>query len=144
MEFPQENLDGRGVESVVDHFTEIYEQRYGMATQLPEARVEIVSAACDGFGEVSKYPRVQENGSGPATGGTTEKTSRDVYWDRSGQPTPTPVYDGMKMAPDTSVAGPVLIDLPDTTVVVRKDQRVHKNSHGDYELFFDKEAQNNG
>lgn len=144
VEFPQENLDGRSVEPVVEHFTEIYEQRYGMATQLPEARVEIVSAACHGFGEVSKHPRVQENGAGPAADGATEKISRDVYWDRSGQPTPTPVYDGMNMSPDTNVTGPVLIDLPDTTVVVREGQRVHKNSYGDYELFFDKGAHNNG
>lgn len=134
---PDGDVDGGTVESVVERFSELYEERYGPATQLPEARVEIVSAICEGFGSVTKHPRFEEDGADRTVAEhDAEKRPRDVYWDRSAEPVSTRVYDGMKLQPGAKVEGPTLIDLPDTTVVVRAGQRVHKNRYGDYELFF--------
>ena len=137
VDVPGEGIDAAGVESALRRFSELYEERYGMATQLPEARVEIVSAAADGFGDVAKHARQQEGGAnGGAPDPGAEKAPRDVHWDRSGEARSTPVHDGIGLRPGTTLAGPVLIDLPDTTIVVREGQRVHKNAYGDYELFF--------
>ncbi len=139
---PSGDVDGRTVESVVLRFTEQYEERYGMATQLPEARAEIVSAICEASGVVTKHPRLEEDGAaGTAVEQDAAKRPRDVYWDRGGEPVSTRVYDGMNLRPEAEVEGPALIDLPDTTVVVRAGQRAHKNRYGDYELFFEKGAQ---
>lgn len=140
VDVPSARLDAAAVEAVAERFSKLYEERYGPATQLPEARVEIASAACDGVVEVARYNR---RGSVDAAVPTTER-SRDVHWDRGGTAVPTPVHDGLALAPDAAVAGPALIDLPDTTIVVAAGQRVHKNAHGDYELFFDQQEARHG
>ncbi|MBO0849270.1 MAG: hydantoinase/oxoprolinase family protein [Pseudonocardia sp.] len=137
---PAGRLDADAMESVVERFNALYEERYGPATQLPEARVEIVSATCEGFGDVPKHPRRPGDKITQATPNDARKPSREVYWDRGGTAVSTPVFDGLALAEDALVSGPALIDLPDTTVVIRAGQQVHKNAYGDYELFFEREA----
>lgn len=140
---PNDDVNDGTIESVVRHFNELYEERYGSATQLPEARVELVSAICEGFGNVTKHPRLEEDSAARAGAvQDAEKRPRDVYWDRSGEPVSTRVWDGIKLQPGATVAGPTIIDLPDTSIVARAGQRVHKNPYGDYELFFEEAARN--
>lgn len=133
---PAERIDASAVDDVLQRFAQMYEERYGMATQLPEARIEIVSAACDGFGEVIKHPRLEESDGHADRLEDAEKRGREVLWDRNGEPIMTPVYDGVRLPPGAAIEGPTLIDLPDTTIVVRGGQRVRKNAYGDFELFF--------
>jgi N-methylhydantoinase A len=138
VELGGEEIDDRAVESVVQRFSELYEERYGQATQLPEARVEIVSATCDGVGAVTQHPRLEERdpaGAEPAP--EAPARTRDVVWERGAAPAATPVHDGARLAAGHTLEGPVLIDLPDTTIVARAGQRVRKNAYGDYELFFE-------
>jgi len=111
-----------------------------MATQLPEARVEIVSADVQGYGVVLKHHRLTEVASeGATTVADAAKPSRDVCWERTGEALATAVYEGLRLPASARVDGPALVDLTDTTLVVGPGQHVDRDAVGDFQLFF-KEA----
>ena len=46
------------------------------------------------------------------------QTTRDVHWPGVGDFVTTPVYEGLKLAPGARIAGPAIIEMPETTVPV--------------------------
>ena len=134
---PDGPIDERVVDEVVGRFSGLYEERYGQATQLPEARVEIVSASVQGYGVVPKHPRLAEGAAtGAASEGDAAKAPREVCWERTGATVSTSVFDGLRLGAGARVGGPALIDLPDTTLVVGPGQHVTRDELGDFQLFF--------
>lgn len=135
---PEGTVDDGVLADVVERFSRIYEERYGQATQLPEARVEIVSADVQGFGVVPKHPRrAAAESEGATTVEDAAKPPREVCWERTGEAVSTVVYDGLKLPAGAQVDGPALIDLPDTTLVVGAGQRVDRDDLGDFQLYFE-------
>lgn len=124
------DIDEAAIDRVVERFNRMYSERYGPATRLPEARVEVVGATCDALGTVDTYTRAAAAGDG----GSPETTSREVYWDRGAEPVETTVYDGATLAHGWTVEGPTIVDLPDTSIVVQPGQQIRKNRYGDYEI----------
>ena len=57
---------------------------------------------------------------------------RDAYWGDGF--TATPVYDGTRLAPGTTIAGPALIEEPFTVVVVPPDARAELDDAGSYRI----------
>jgi len=67
-----------------------------------------------------RYDKPLRVGDGPAGGdGLCEPAStRDVYFDAEGGWTATAIYSGAQLAAGFRIAGPAIIEEPDTTVVV--------------------------
>jgi N-methylhydantoinase A len=53
-----------------------------------------------------------------------------VYWEELGDRLPTSVWDGSTLTPGTTVTGPAVIELPDTTIVVRPGHRAAIDEFG--------------
>jgi N-methylhydantoinase A len=58
--------------------------------------------------------------------------SRDAYWREWKRFAPTPVYEGTKLAAHLSIEGPAIIELPETTIVVRPDSAGQLDEYGNF------------
>jgi N-methylhydantoinase A len=72
--------------------------------------------------------------------GSTEGTStarrppRLVYWEEHKESAVTPIYDGTLLRCGDRIAGPAIVETPDTSVVVRPGQSLILDSFGNFEL----------
>lgn len=66
----------------------------------------------------------------PARGRQPVEAERRVYWHELGRIEPTRVLRGSGEMSVGTVTGPVLVELPDTVVVVRPGQTLHQDAQG--------------
>ena len=64
-----------------------------------------------------------------ASTGTATKERREVWFERTGF-VACPVYDRLRLEPNECVAGPAVLEEPDSTVLVRPDWRARLAEHG--------------
>jgi N-methylhydantoinase A len=105
-------------------FGRLYEQLHGKGSGHPEGGTEITAFVlrARGLGDpplLSPPPVV-----------VPERTSRPVYWRELGGFAETPVLRFGEGRLDDELVGPVLLDLPDTVVVVRPGQRARFSDVG--------------
>jgi N-methylhydantoinase A len=104
-------------------FVRRYEELYGEGAGFPGAGIELVNFRVEAIGRVPKPP-LQEVGAGEAEPpGRAAGRARDVYWTEFGEWRETPVFLGGELLAGNEVAGPAIVDMPDTTVVVRPGMR---------------------
>ena len=60
------------------------------------------------------------------------KGAREVYFEERSEFVETPVYDGALVEPGQLIAGPAIIDEPDTTIVVRPGQEAMSDHYRTY------------
>jgi N-methylhydantoinase A len=77
-------------------------------------------------GRVRK-PAVVERGAG---GAGVVSSHRDVYWEELGARASTAVVDGPELRPGDALDGPAIVELPDTTIVVRPGSNVSIDRYG--------------
>ena len=112
-------------ESLVARFFASYEQAFGRGSAVAGSPTEIVT-----FHLVSTLPAAaysltrssQAEGSAPVP-----TTTRDVYFDE--QPTATPVFALADLAPGARLEGPLIVESPNTTVVVHAGQAVEVDGY---------------
>jgi N-methylhydantoinase A len=46
----------------------------------------------------------------------------------------TPIFDGTELRPGNAIAGPVVVETPDTTVVVHPGQGLRVDRFGNFEI----------
>ncbi|KIL45391.1 hydantoinase/oxoprolinase family protein [Jeotgalibacillus soli] len=129
---PDSPLNEEKVQELIAEFTHQYEERYGSAALLPEAKVEIVSVRCEPMIEVPKFERKRLPGSGKTPAAEALKSSRHVYFSRNSPPVETNIYNGSLLNSENIIEGPAVIDLLGTSIVVDVNQTVMKTTHGDY------------
>ncbi|MBE0595377.1 MAG: hydantoinase/oxoprolinase family protein, partial [Gemmatimonadales bacterium] len=98
-------------------FAAEYERLYGRVD--PDKRIETVNwrlVASGPSGEVplDRWGETVE----AASSGRMRKGSREVYFPELGKYVETPVYDRYAMPPETSVAGPAIVEEKESTVIV--------------------------
>jgi N-methylhydantoinase A len=111
---PSGLLDEAGLEQVLARFEEIYESFYGKGSAYREAGVEIGLFKLNAVGQMVK-PQLPELGTAdeePLMG------SREVFWRDGGELRETPIYNGPRLGAGLVVAGPAVIEFPETTIVV--------------------------
>jgi N-methylhydantoinase A len=105
-------------ESVAAAFVETYEALHGEGSGLPEGGIAITSFIVRARG-VTEAPQLTAPPDEPAP----EWASRPVWWYEEGALVDTPVLRLREGGVPDVLEGPLLIELPDTVVVVRPGQR---------------------
>ncbi len=131
---PTGGLDNEKLAAVTADFEERYEQRYGSAALLPDARFEVVNVRS----EASVPTGIDVQAHPPSGEGDAKKEPRLVAFKRGEEPQETPVYDGTAIGADETISGPAVIDLPTTGIVVPPDATVTRTERGDFKLTFER------
>jgi len=131
---PPGNLSEDDIDQLISRFETQYEQRYSPTARLPEAKLEIVTVRSEPRGVVESYERATQDLEASEPPSSAKKHVRDVYMDDERGSTEVPIYDGMELLPGNELPGPVVIDMPNTGIVVKDEQSAFVNEHADIEL----------
>ena len=126
VEVPNKFLTALDVDDLVERFEQKYERIYGKGTALKSSGVEFNVLRTEAISPVVKpkpalLPRRAET---PKPVGT-----RNVYFYHLGF-RQTPVYRSEDLGPGLTLAGPVIVERPDTTVVVGVGQSLAIEPYG--------------
>ncbi|HVQ78080.1 MAG TPA: hydantoinase/oxoprolinase family protein [Candidatus Binatia bacterium] len=123
-------LDAAALDQVVADFHRRYETLYGAGAGFREARVEMVTMRVR-TSAVSTKPALRPAAEeGPAPPSDARVGTRPVYWAELGDFESTPVYWGDKLRPGNVLAGPAIVQVPDTTIVVHPFQSARLDLYG--------------
>ncbi len=125
--FAGDDVDEAATAQIVRDFHVHYERRYGQGTTSPAAPVEALSWEVR-VASGAATPRVAERAeAAPAPSGP--KGERPVYF-RGGWRT-VPIYQREGLADGSRLAGPAIVEAPDTTILVNPGQSVRMDLFGD-------------
>jgi len=113
--------------AMADRFHERYEARYGKGTTNQNAPIEAMSfevrVAAKGRPLRLAKEKLASGAASPTRG------RRKVYFRETKGFTETPIFDREALAPGQAIAGPAVIDAPDTTMLVRPGQAVRMDEY---------------
>ncbi|MGH7897815.1 MAG: hydantoinase/oxoprolinase family protein, partial [Candidatus Binatia bacterium] len=123
---PDGSIDESAVAAIEQAFLEKYARLYGKGVGLRDAGIELVNCRAVGHGRIRK-PALAPRPLGDADPSAAAKGKREVWIPQ----TPSGVlvareitlYDGLRLAPGAELAGPSLIELPDTTIFVPAERK---------------------
>jgi len=127
---PAGRLDDAALAELAADFHRRYESLYGAGAGFREARVEIVTYRVRTTA-VSAKPAIRptrEQGATPSD--DARAGARPVYWAELGDFELTPVWWGERLVAGNRVAGPAIIQVPDTTIVVHPGQAARIDAYG--------------
>jgi N-methylhydantoinase A len=125
---PSGSLVTHDAETLLQTFADKYEALYGKGSAFKEAGVEIGVLRVTAVG---KIPR-------PRLAYQTQKTadavvsSRDVYWRETQRFVATPIYTGATLTTYAKVEGPAVIEMPETTIVLRPGSHGQLDEYGNF------------
>lgn len=125
---PSGVLTTRETEQVMRTFTDTYESLYGKGSAFKEAGMEIGVLRVVAVGAIPR-PVLSRQG---RRRGEAVVGRRDVYWREVQRFVATPVYDGTTLPGDLRVAGPAIIELPETTIVLHPDSAGQLDEYGNF------------
>jgi N-methylhydantoinase A len=117
LEVPLPDDDPFDVSRIADDFARMYEQLHGAGSGHPEGGSEITVFVVRARG-LGEPPALS-----PPAVVTATRASRPVYWQELGGFAETPVLRLPEGRLDEELQGPLLLELPDTVVVLRPGQR---------------------
>lgn len=120
------------VERLIDDFERKYETQYGKGAGFRGAGIEMVTMRCRGIGRTRK-PAVQkaEAESAPVPD-SARRGVRDVYWYELEEPLQTQIYHGPELRAGHTLGGPAIVEMPETTIVVRPGQSARVDAWGNF------------
>lgn len=121
------------VDEVVAAFERTYERRYGKDSGYPGAGMTLtaVRVVATLAWERPQLRRGRDHGT------RAEPRSRPVFWQEFRQFVPTPVYAGAELSAGEPIAGPAVVEYPDTCVAVRPGQSALLDEFGNLVLSLD-------
>lgn len=116
------------MQAMVDNFEQVYALRYGEGSGYREAGVILSALRIEAriIGPRVEFHRQRSAGRVDPTG------TRQVYWYETGSSTETPVYGVESLPAGAQIAGPAIVECPDTTVVVRPGQQLSADNWGNF------------
>ncbi len=127
---PDGALDTDALAQLVTAFHRRYESLYGPGAGFREARVEIVTYRVR-TSAVSLKPQLRAAPEqGPRPTPDAQAGTRPVYWAETGDFEATPILWGERLRAGNRVAGPAVIQVPDTTIVVHPGQTARVDPYG--------------
>ncbi len=121
---------------ILQAFYARYEAIYGKGSSYGDARLEMVTfrvrarAATKPL-NLPKATHLKKKASTDAVTG-----ARKVYWSDLGKAIRTTVMDGGRLKPGNQVAGPLIVETTETTIVVQPHQTLSVDAWGNFELNF--------
>jgi N-methylhydantoinase A len=129
---PTGPLDAAALEQLVADFHHRYETLYGRGAGFREARVEIVTYRVRAAA-LSPKPAIEpQPEAGPEPPAAARAPVRAVFWAELGEFQPTPVFWGERLRAGNVIAGPAIVQLPDTTIVVHPEQTARLDPYGNF------------
>jgi N-methylhydantoinase A len=113
--------------AAVERFEAEHERRFGH--RRPESEVELVALRARAIGATPK-PAAREAPERPPAGPRTRRTV-ELY---GAGPLELPVYDRATLGAGATLAGPLIVEEPDTTLVLTPGQSVHVTPSGVLEV----------
>ena len=110
-------------------FHDLHEQLY--AFKRPEHSSEVLTLRLDLIG-ARDTAQLRSEPFGAEDPAPALKGARDVYFEERAEFVETPVYDGALVEPGHLIAGPAIIEEPDTTIVVRPGQEAMSDHYSTY------------
>jgi N-methylhydantoinase A len=128
-DMPGGPITGDTLAALLANFEADYAKRFGAGAGYAEAGIIVTSVRVRVHGRVRKPSVVRR---ATANGGVADarRPARDVYWEELEGRVPTAVWDGSLLEQGTRVEGPAIIELPDTTIVVRPSHRAAIDEYG--------------
>src|SRR5581483_7769854 len=125
---PSGTLTAQDAETLLQTFADKYEALYGKGSAFKEAGVEIGVLRVTAVGKIPR-PRLayQVQETADAVVG-----SRDVYWREMQRFVATPIYTGATLAAPSRVEGPVVIEMPETTIILRPGSNGQLDEYGNF------------
>jgi N-methylhydantoinase A len=126
IDVPAKMLDGADIDKLVETFEETYERIYGKGTALRMSGVEFTVLRTEAISPVTKpapapLPHIDAK--------VTPTSTRKVYFYQLGF-RDTKIYRSEALGPGTAIAGPAIVERPDTTIVVGPGQRLEVEPFG--------------
>jgi N-methylhydantoinase A len=130
VEAPNKQLTPTELDALVDRFVERYEQIYGKNTALRGTGVEFNVLRAEAVSPVQKpvLSLLPKRDVAPEP-----LSNRKVYFYRLGFKE-TPVYRSENLGPGTVLRGPVIVERPDTTILVGINQSLEVEPYGNFIL----------
>lgn len=107
--------DDADIPAIRKTFEDIYRQRYGYVE--PNSPIEIVSLSVTALADLNG-PALDQLRPPAGSGGTSEPTTRPVYFQETGRRVDTPVYKRADLPPEFAAVGPAVIEEYGTSTVV--------------------------
>ena len=120
-----------------ERFYERYEQLYGRGSSFRGARVEIVTFRVRASAEIKRPGLASTDNLTDVVPVAAERPMRPVYWEEEKGFAETAIFDGTSLVPGNRIAGPAIVETPDTNVVVRPGQSLTVDGWTNFELNFD-------
>jgi N-methylhydantoinase A len=121
-----EEAEAGDLRGVAKRFHEAHDRLYGYS--LPETALELVNVRAVATG-VTAPPPLPEVPPGPAP---APRCRRPVWSAGDAAFVDTPVYDGEQLGAGGRLAGPAVVELPATSVVVPRGWRLEVDRHGSF------------
>ncbi|HUB96917.1 MAG TPA: hydantoinase/oxoprolinase family protein [Stellaceae bacterium] len=137
IEVPGGTLSAADVDSMVDRFQEKYEFTYGKDSALRGGGVEFMTLRTEATSPVAQPNRAPL----PPRAAAKPIAARRVYFYRDGF-RDTAVYRSGDLGPGARIAGPAIVERPDTTVVVGVGQRLDIEPFGNMIIHLDAKGTN--
>ncbi len=116
---PPGRLDEAGAQQVAASFEDVYARRYGEDAGYRQAGIVLTAVGLRANGRVRKPAAAELATAEPTPPAAASLGERPVYWSESRSRIATPVWRGEHLLPGNVVPGPAVVELPDTTVLVR-------------------------
>ena len=133
---PEKRLRSGFEDMLRSRFAARYEQLYGRGSSYHEARREIVTLRLRAS---AATPRPEAPKAARASSRLAAKAGlgkRDVHWTDFGRAVATPIYDGAQLRYGNRIAGPAIVETPETTVAVHPKRTLVVDAFGNFELRF--------
>jgi N-methylhydantoinase A len=131
---PWRRAEGAFEEPLKELFYERYEQLYGAGASFRGARVEIVTYRVRASAETPRPKLVAAERMTDAIPAVARRKERAVYWEEFRRLEATSVFDGESLLPGNRIAGPAIVETPDTSVALRPGQNLRVDEFGNFEI----------
>jgi N-methylhydantoinase A len=125
---PVGHIDDEAVGQIDQRFEQVHDQLFGRGSGDRTGGLDFTAFQVRATAKTSKSDLMTDARPAPA------RQFRPVYWSELRDFLDTPVYDEV---PPESIAGPALIELPDTVIVIRPGQRGEPDAAGNYVIDLD-------
>jgi N-methylhydantoinase A len=120
--------------ALFESFYQRYEQLYGRSSSFRGGRLEIVTFRVRATAET---PQPTLSRADRLTGDidpAARRPSRLIWWDKLKRQVETPIFDGALLRPGNRIAGPVVVETTDTSVVVHPGRSLAVDAFGNFEI----------